>query len=239
MVSFRTDRFDLRAVQESSPAPQVLLVDLRKDRPPFPPYSFVRCGPVGAAQTPGQGITQGAESWEGSSLATFLETVNLSRQDEAAEEEVVRSPVISTAVQGRAPSDRWRAGEKPRISGPVPHRPAESESCHRVQSFSVCISELEDFWPPGSLLITSANFKLIVHEHPCLGAEGDKAMRSCVLCSPEKGLGSLIQGLKMHTQSLFNGLKMRAELLLAIRHNNDHMDRLLFLRGIYRKNQIL
>lgn len=43
----------------------------------------------------------------------------------------------------------------------------------------------------------------------------------------------------MHTQSPFNGLKMRAELLLAIRHNNDHMDRLLFLHGIYRKNQIL
>ena len=49
-------------------------------------------------------------------------------------------------------------------------------------------------------------------------------MRFCFLRSSEKGLSGLIHGLKMHTQSLFNGLKMTAELLLAIRHNNDHMD---------------
>jgi hypothetical protein len=35
---------------------------------------------------------------------------------------------------------------------------------------------------------------------------------------------SLIQGLKVHRQSPVNGLKMKFELLLAIRHNNDHMD---------------
>lgn len=37
-------------------------------------------------------------------------------------------------------------------------------------------------------------------------------------------LGRLIHGLEMHTQSPFNGLKMKSELLLALRHNNDHMD---------------
>lgn len=34
----------------------------------------------------------------------------------------------------------------------------------------------------------------------------------------------LSHGLKMHTESPFNGLKMKSELLLAIRCNNDHMD---------------
>lgn len=37
-------------------------------------------------------------------------------------------------------------------------------------------------------------------------------------------MGSLIQGLKIHPQSPLNDLNMKYELLLAIRHNNDHMD---------------
>lgn len=73
--------------------------------------------------------------------------------------------------------------------------------------------------------LKETNFKLkITHQHPYLGEEADELKRSCFLCSSEKGIGWLIHGLKMHTQSLFNGLKMKSELLLALRHNNDHMD---------------
>lgn len=64
----------------------------------------------------------------------------------------------------------------------------------------------------------------MTHKHPCLGANSDTFVRFFCLCSSEKGTGRLIHGLKMRTQSPFNGLKMRSELLLAIRHNNDHMD---------------
>lgn len=74
-------------------------------------------------------------------------------------------------------------------------------------------------------ILMETNFKLIITpQHPYLGAGGDEFMRICFLCSSEKDMGRLIHGLKMHTESPFNGLKMKSELLLAIRHNNDHMD---------------
>ena len=72
LISFRIDCFDLLAVQASSPAPQVLLVDLRKAGPPFLPYSFVRFGSVGPAQTPGQGITYSRTRILGGTLTGHL-----------------------------------------------------------------------------------------------------------------------------------------------------------------------
>lgn len=62
---------------------------------------------------------------------------------------------------------------------------------------------------------------VIMYQRPCLG-EADELMRFCFYALQRKA--RLIHGLEMHTQSLFNGLKMKSELLLALRHNNDHMD---------------
>lgn len=67
---------------------------------------------------------------------------------------------------------------------------------------------------------------LFVYHGFCLGTGGDKQVKETQLLMSFGiiSAGSLIQGLKMHPQSLLNDLKMKSELLLAIRHNNDHMD---------------
>lgn len=113
---------------------------------------------------------------------------------------------------------------KGRLSGPLPasHTMSDSasiRSCARQSQRSSCLQYLD-------IRILKGNWLEIGnHVSASLSWRRSWCINEILLSMFfRERHGRLIPGLEMHTQLPFNGLKMKSELLLAFRHNNDHMD---------------